>query len=106
MTGLFLKRLPALLVLLASTSDLSAQAAGSVTGRITDKAGGAPLVGAQVRIEGTNFGAITNGDGRYTISRVAPGAYQLRVIRIGYLSALSSITVSASGAATGNFSLT
>ena len=106
MIGLFVKRLPALLVLLASTGDLSAQAVGSITGRITDKAGGAPLEGAQVRVEGTNFGAMTNGDGRYTISRVTPGTYQLRVIRIGYLSTLSPVTVSAGAAATVSLALT
>jgi TonB-linked SusC/RagA family outer membrane protein len=106
MIGLFAKRLPALLVLVASLGDLSAQSASSITGRVTDKAGGAPLEGAQVRIEGTNSGAMTNGDGRYTIARVAPGTYQLRVIRIGYQSAMGSVTVSASGAVTSDFALT
>jgi TonB-linked SusC/RagA family outer membrane protein len=105
MVGLFTRRLPVLLAFALIAGDLSAQAAGRITGRVTDKAGGAPLQGAQVRIEGTNFGAMTGADGRYTIARVAPGAYQLRVIRIGYQTALASATVKAGDAATADFVL-
>jgi TonB-linked SusC/RagA family outer membrane protein len=106
MVGLFPRRLSALLALVVAAGTLPAQTPGRITGRVTDKAGGAPLEGAQVRIEGTNFGAMTGPDGRYTIARVAAGAYQLRVIRIGYQSALAPVTVRANDAATADFSLT
>lgn len=93
---------------LAIAAPMAAQApsAGRVTGSITDKDGGAPIEGAQVRVDGTNTGAITGADGKYTIARVPAGTYTLRVIRIGYLSATQPITVSAGGSATSDFSLT
>ncbi len=78
---------------LAALQAAGAQGTARITGRITESDGGAPIEGAQVRIDGTSTGAITNADGRYTIGRVASGTYQLRVIRIGYLSATRSVTV-------------
>ena len=106
MVGQVVRRLTALVALAFVASDLAAQATGRVTGRVTDKDGGAPLEGAQVRIEGTNFGAMTTADGRYTIARVPAGTVQLRVVRIGYQSATASATVAAGGAATADFTLT
>jgi TonB-dependent SusC/RagA subfamily outer membrane receptor len=73
---------------------------------VTDGAGGAPLEGAQVRVDGTNIGTITGDDGRYVISRIQPGQFQLRVIRIGYLAALKPATVRANESATVDFALT
>ena len=43
--------------------------AGSVAGRVTNGQG-APLVGAQVFIEGTSLGAVTRDSGQYVISRI------------------------------------
>ena len=96
----------ALLLAAIGAVSLSAQGtAGRIAGRITDRDGGAPIEGAQVRIDGTNIGGITSGDGRYAIARVPAGTYQVRVIRIGYLSATQSLTVSANQAATSDFVL-
>jgi len=69
------------------------QGGGRLTGRVTEIEGGAPIEGAQVRLDGTTIGGLTLADGRYTIGRVQPGTYQLRVIRIGYRSATRQVTV-------------
>ena len=92
-------------LLVASVSTLHAQATGRVTGRVTDREGGAPVDGAQIRVDGTNVGAMTAADGQYTIPRLASGTYQIRVIRIGYLSAIQSVTVSSGGTATADFTI-
>lgn len=88
----------ALAIGLLGALPLAAQTTGRITGRITDAEGGAPIEGAQVRIDGTSTGAITSNDGRFTIARVASGTYVVRVIRIGYLSATRSVTVGAAEA--------
>ena len=81
------------------------QSASRITGRIVDRDGGTPVEGAQVRIDGTTAGSLSLGDGRYTIARVQPGQYQLRVIRLGYLSSTQSVTVRAGEAITADFTL-
>lgn len=45
----------------------SALAQRTVSGRVTEQAGGEPLIGATVIVKGTNSGATTDVDGRYTI---------------------------------------
>lgn len=77
-----------------------------ITGRVVEKDGGPPIDGAQVRIDGSTVGALTSSDGRYTIGRVQAGTYQLRVIRIGYLSEVRSVTVATGQTVTADFTLT
>lgn len=92
---------------LGSATSIAAQQATPtrITGRVTEREGGGPIEGAQIRIDGTTFGTISQADGRYTITRIQPGTYQLRVIRLGYLSNAQSVTVRASEAATADFVL-
>src|SRR5262245_8021662 len=49
-----------------AASDPPRAMAGSVSGRVTDAQGGLPIVGVGVTIEGTQLGANTGEDGRYT----------------------------------------
>src|SRR3982751_4136151 len=58
---------------------------GVLTGRVTEAGVGQPISDVQVFIIGTNVGAVTNQDGRYTIRSAPTGAQQLRAIRIGYV---------------------
>jgi TonB-linked SusC/RagA family outer membrane protein len=94
-----------LLAIGGTTLPLGAQAAGRVTGKITDKETGGPVDNAQVRIDGTNTGSLSNEQGSYTIGRVAPGSYQLRVIRLGYISTVLPVTVRAGQPTTVDFVL-
>jgi len=57
---------------------------GKITGRVTDKSTGEPLVGATVLLEGTRLGAATDIDGYYTLLNVSPGSYTLKVSMVGY----------------------
>lgn len=61
-----------------------AQERATVTGEVRDAATQAPLAGAQVLIEGTNFGGITSAAGRFVILNVPPGTHALRAVFIGY----------------------
>jgi len=69
---------------------------GKLSGTIKDAQTGEPLVGANVIIEGTNFGAATNVNGEYVILNISPGRYNVKFSFIGYETTLMqnvSITV-------------
>ena len=81
----------ALLVLSAPT--ISAQeTTGTITGTITDSFG-MPVTGAEVWVEGTRFHALARDDGRFLFPGVAPGAYVVKVFRIGYADDEAAVTV-------------
>ena len=55
-----------------------------ITGRVTDKATGKGIAGANVVISGTNLGSATDPQGSFTIKHAPPGMFYLRVTRLGY----------------------
>jgi outer membrane receptor protein involved in Fe transport len=63
---------------------LQGQTTGKVEGVVRDADTGAPLVGAQVTIEGTLLGNITNDDGYYFILNVPAGLRSVKAQLIGY----------------------
>ena len=81
-----------------------ALAQNSVSGTVTDKDSGQPLVGVNVVVEGTAMGSATGADGSYTISDVSDGSYTVTATYIGYSDQSKSVSVSGSSA-TANFSL-
>ena len=95
-------------MLVVMPGPLAAQQPGVATGRITGTVTGEtgqPLVGVQVVVTGTRLGAITGDNGRYTITGVAAGTYQVRATRIGYRPNVQAVTVSDGGTATADFAL-
>jgi TonB-linked SusC/RagA family outer membrane protein len=66
----------------ASAAALAQQ--GAVGGQVVDASGGAPLEAARVILTGPNRIESTNRDGRFLFREVAPGSYQVRVLRLGY----------------------
>ena len=78
---------------------------GTVAGRVTDAATGAPVVNAQVIVVGTSIGAAVDNDGRFRITGVPSGPRQLRARSIGYLPSTSAFNVGASGSATVNLTM-
>ncbi|MFZ5980416.1 MAG: carboxypeptidase-like regulatory domain-containing protein [Candidatus Zixiibacteriota bacterium] len=57
---------------------------GQIKGTITDAETGEPVLNASVLIVGTKFGGITDFDGKYTILRLDPGTYTVRISSIDY----------------------
>jgi len=77
---------------------------GEVTGRVTDKASGQGLAGAQVSIVGTTIRALTGQDGRYRVVNVTQpvtvppgGSAQLDVAISQVAVGLEAIVVTATG---------
>ena len=73
------------LVLAVAVPVQAQQAGGTVSGSIVDESGAA-LPGVNVQLTGpdTNKFAISGGDGRFTISGVAPGTYKLTAGLVGF----------------------
>jgi outer membrane receptor protein involved in Fe transport len=98
----------AVLLALGSPSVTAAQEAGptgSVVGRVTDDRGTA-LGGAEVMVAGRPATATrSNADGTYLLANVPAGQTVLRARLIGYGSVTASVTVTAGGRATQDFSL-
>jgi TonB-linked SusC/RagA family outer membrane protein len=90
---------------LAFPALLSGQGAGIIRGRISDAATGAPLVGVQVRVEGTTLGAQTGADGTYTITGAPAGSRSLSTRRLGYAPQRIAVTIPAAGDITQDFAL-
>jgi TonB-linked SusC/RagA family outer membrane protein len=90
---------------LAVASPMYAQATGSITGRVTERASDRPLANAQVRIVGTTRGAVTSDSGTYRITNVPTGPVQIAVQRLGYGPQSRTVTVTAGGTATADFAM-
>lgn len=92
--------------LLGPGQRLAAQAsAGTISGRVTDASNGTPLIGASLRVGGTQIGAQTADDGKYTIRGVPAGTVRLQVNRIGYEAKTVTITVTANQTVTADVTL-
>src|SRR5262245_31912437 len=74
---------PLLAAALAAQSALAQGSTGKVVGRVTDAAG-QPIQAAQVSIDGTNRGNITDARGNYFINEVPAGLVRIVAQRIGY----------------------
>ncbi len=98
-------RMFALLCLFAPVA-LGAQTTGTVQGTVTDAGNGQPLASAQVRIEGTAMGALSDASGRYTIPSAPTGRRVVIARRIGYAEARREVDVSSAASATADFSMT
>ncbi len=61
-----------------------AQPNGSLKGTITDEETGEALIGASVILVGTYKAAVSDFDGKYTITDIKPGDYSIKVQFIGY----------------------
>lgn len=61
-----------------------ALAQGKLRGQITDQETGEPLIGANVIIVGTSYGAATDVNGEYIIVNLVPDVYTVKASYIGY----------------------
>jgi len=103
-------RIPRLLGMLGALAVFAAGAAeaqsgGKLEGRIRDQAG-APIAGAQVRVDGTAFGAVSDSRGYYFINSVPVGNVDLIAAFVGYRPVrVTSLRILAGQTITQDFSL-
>lgn len=79
---IFKSFLTVVLAMIATTT--LAQKTGIIRGSVIDDESGETLIGATAQIEGTTNGTVTDLDGGFSISAVAPGNYTLQISFIGY----------------------
>jgi outer membrane receptor protein involved in Fe transport len=73
-----------LIVSVVIMASLNAGTVGKIAGTITDKNTGETLIGVNVLVEGTDFGAASDLDGTFIILNMPPGSYNLVFNYIGY----------------------
>ncbi len=78
------QRILGVAVLLAGIFSSAFAGNGKMTGRVTDSDTKEPLIGVNIVIVGTSYGAATDIEGRFVILNLPPGAYDLRASSIGY----------------------
>lgn len=76
--------LAAILLFFLGSPAVAQMGSGKLTGMVRDATSGQPLAGAQVFIEGTGLGTLTQENGRYFILSVPPGTYVVGAQLIGY----------------------
>ncbi len=75
-----------LIILLLSITSIYSQNTGRLSGKIIDAADNQPLIGVNILLKGTYYGAASDINGKFTIPNIAPGNYNITVSFIGYKS--------------------
>lgn len=90
-------KLRAIVVVPCLMAFASIAGAQTITGKVSDAAGLAPLAGVRIHVVGTSTGTQTRNDGTYRLP-ATPGTYVLRVSYIGYMPRTDTVVVGANGA--------
>ncbi len=100
------RKIKFLILLIALAPVMLYAQTGKIVGKVTDLQTGEPLIGANVIVEGTLFGAATDINGDYIILNVTPGTYSLKASYIGYREqVIQNIRVSSALTTEVNFAL-
>jgi len=94
-----------LVLALFITTGAPAQQTGAVSGTVTEAGTQQPVADAQVFIQGTDIGTLTDGQGQYTIRGVPAGPQTVVVQHIGHARATRQVEVETGQAATADFQL-
>jgi len=86
-----LKRIPIAVALILAASSVFSQ--GFIKGVVADSLEKSPLIGANVILMGTAYGAVTDVGGAYVIPNVPVGAYKIKISYIGYKSKILTVDV-------------
>ncbi len=101
------KILTVFIFLFLVASSIAIAATGKIKGRVVDRATREPLIGANVIVVGTSFGAATDLNGDYVISNLVAGTYEVKTSFISYSSeSVTNVRVSSDLTTELNFELT
>jgi TonB-dependent SusC/RagA subfamily outer membrane receptor len=101
----FVRRLALAGLMALPTIAAGQTATGTVRGRVTDAASGRGIADAQVQVQDTRIGAITNANGEYTLLQVPAGPRVITVRRLGFQPMTQAATIAADATATVNFAV-
>ena len=77
---------------------------GGITGKVTDSAG-AVLKGAEVTVDPGAIPAVTDAQGQFIVTGLAPGAYTVKIHYVGFNTVKNTVNVSAGQVANSNAQL-
>lgn len=86
-----------MLGLILYLASLTAWAQNSLSGKVVDAQSNAPLVGASVWSETANRGTVTDENGKFTLTKLPQGNFEIRVSYLGYETGRLSVSVPFSG---------
>lgn len=66
---------------------------GEIRGKVVDQGSRRPLVGAQVRVMGTETEQLTDENGEFFVGELPPGLHLLETEYVGYASQVDSVTI-------------
>lgn len=75
------------------TTQATRTGSGAIAGRVLDAVTGAPLVGADVTLDGTSFTTATDRTGAFRLSRLPAGPYSLLVLYLGHGEQRTDVTI-------------
>src|SRR5262249_27778053 len=97
----------ALLAALTTAAAVHAQDRGALTGRVIHKKTGHALPFANVAVVEAKRGGLTDSEGRFLITGLPPGTYEVRVQSLGYRpESRPGVVLSGGAAVTVDFALT
>jgi outer membrane receptor protein involved in Fe transport len=82
-----------IIVILSMIVSLSGQGSCVIEGRVSDPLTGEALPGVNVIIKGSYYGSATDLDGRFRLSGMSPGTYDIEFSMIGYKVVLKTNTI-------------
>ena len=94
-----------LAVLVFSVIGLNIAKAGDIKGQVIDSDMQEPLMGAAIRISGTNIAVATDFDGKFNIRGLKKGTYTLEVTYVSFFSQKQELKVPEKGTVEANFTL-
>jgi len=91
---------------LCAAAPIEAQQTGTISGVVTEATAGNPVVGARIGVMGTQLGATTNAEGRFTIAGVPVGSHAVQARMIGFSLLERTVAVASGQLTTLNLQLT
>jgi len=82
-----------ILLMLSMVLSISGQGRCVIEGRVTDPISGESLPGVNVMIKGSYYGSATDLDGRFRLTGMSPGTYDIEFSMIGYKVVLKTNTI-------------
>ena len=73
-----------LLCILINSLSLQSGTTGLLKGKVVDKLTNEPLIGANVMLSGTKYGAATDVKGKFVIYHIPAGVYKAKITMMGY----------------------
>lgn len=84
-----------LMLLVTVTVTVQAQKSGDLRGFVLNKESGEPMLYANVILQGTGTGTMTDNNGYFIISAITPGEYTMRITYTGFDSLIQKVTIKA-----------